>query len=314
MRPLLPYYGGKQHMAKRIVDLLPRHTVYVEPFCGGASVFSKKPWPPVSNNDHYREVLNDLDGRVVNLYRVAKDPDAFAEFQILVTAPRSRAEHSRAKEYLRNNPEPLQSIDPEAAAAYWVATVQSFGCICGAGWRTCVFKDNSSATYLRKIERLPEYLDRMLGVHLESRDAIDVIKTWDSPQTLFYCDPPYPGADQRGYKHPYTQENLAELCQALDECNGSFALSCYANEAVPGHWTKHEFESHCAVSCKGTTGAGRDKTKAATDLGDRKRTECVWVMDRSDDARGQCKAIWKKWAEKGFQWGGDKRNYAVGCT
>lgn len=70
MKPAFPYYGGKQRIASKITELIPKHTVYVEPFAGGAAVFFKKPWPDVSNTGHYREVLNDTNGDVVNFFRV----------------------------------------------------------------------------------------------------------------------------------------------------------------------------------------------------------------------------------------------------
>ena len=68
-KPATSYYGGKQRMAHNVIPLLPKHTVYVEPFCGGATIMFKKPWPAVSNRDHYREVINDHDERLINFYR-----------------------------------------------------------------------------------------------------------------------------------------------------------------------------------------------------------------------------------------------------
>ena len=73
MKPAFSYYGGKQRQVPNILPLLPKHTVYVEPFSGGAAVFFGKPWPDVSDGTHYREILNDMDGRITNFYRVCQD-------------------------------------------------------------------------------------------------------------------------------------------------------------------------------------------------------------------------------------------------
>ena len=75
MKPLISYYGGKQRMAHNIIPLIPKHTVYVEPFAGGAAIFFLKPWPDLSDRDHYREVLNDKNGDLINLYRCFQDKE-----------------------------------------------------------------------------------------------------------------------------------------------------------------------------------------------------------------------------------------------
>lgn len=61
MKPPFSYYGGKQRMASKIIPYIPKHTVYVEPFCGSATILFKKPWPNVTNTHHYREYINDTN-------------------------------------------------------------------------------------------------------------------------------------------------------------------------------------------------------------------------------------------------------------
>lgn len=73
MKSPLSYYGGKQRMAKNIIPLIPQHTVYVEPFCGGATILFKKPWPNVTNTHHYREVINDLDNNLIYFFKTLRD-------------------------------------------------------------------------------------------------------------------------------------------------------------------------------------------------------------------------------------------------
>jgi DNA adenine methylase len=297
MRPLFSYYGGKQRMASKIISLLPRHTVYVEPFCGGAAVMFKKPWPPATNNDHYREVLNDIDNRIINLYSTVQEPETFERFRRIVSRPLSRAAHKTAQK--RNKRAVLDPTgrDVRAAADYWVNIQQSFGNVRHGGWRTDVFGRNSAAIWSGVIQRLPQYLDRMMSVYLECDDALAVIKRWDSPQTLFYCDPPYPEADQGDYYQGYTQADFERLCNALDEAQGSFVLSCYDNPSARERWQRFEFRTHCAASCRGKTGVTKDRTRKASaeSLGDRTRTEVLWRVDRSANARLEIQKVWEQW-------------------
>ena len=75
------YYGGKQRMVSKILPLIPKHTVYIEPFFGGGSVFFRKPYPAISDNSHYREVINDFDERAINFFRVLQDKNKFEILQ-----------------------------------------------------------------------------------------------------------------------------------------------------------------------------------------------------------------------------------------
>ena len=290
MYPLITYYGGKQRMAGKIVPLLPRHTVYVEPFAGSAAIMFAKPWLPTTRR-HYREVLNDLSGELVNLYRVVRDPTKGPELvRLLQLTPYARSEHACTRQI------DVSDNDIERAWAYYVNIQMSFSHRLHGGWRTGVFNEAPAATWLKKIERLPDYLGRLCGVHIECDDAINIIKRWDSPQTLFYCDPPYPDTFQ-GHYAGYTQDEFAALVAALSACQGSFVLSCYPNAAVPADWERFEFRTRCSASGQGRTGTKRDKTRAATaeELGDRTRTEVVWRVDRSDSARDEIKEIWRRW-------------------
>lgn len=103
MRALVSYYGGKQRIASRIAPLLPRHTVYVEPFAGGAAVMFAKPTPPFTDSQHYRECINDVSGHLINLYRVMRDKST-AETLIhrLAFTPYARDDYELAVQILRS--------------------------------------------------------------------------------------------------------------------------------------------------------------------------------------------------------------------
>lgn len=252
-------------MASKIVPLIPQHTVYVEPFCGGAAIFFAKPWPNVTNTDHYREVINDHDKRLINFYQQLRD-NGPALVDALQLTPYSEQEHQIAKE--------LDCEDKlEAARRYYVNVRQSFSNVIGGGWGRAIYSRNQAATWANRIAQLPEYLDRMTSVHIACDDAFTVIKQWDSPQTFFYCDPPYPGTDCGSYKG-YTLEDFQALVNTLDACQGSFILSNY-NQPIemPKDWERFEFKTTASSGAR----VGYDRSKKADESNqNRKRTEVVW--------------------------------------
>lgn len=255
-------------MSSKIVPLIPKHTVYVEPFAGGAAVFFAKPWPKVSNNDHYREVLNDKDERIINFYRVLQTPAKRDELiERLQFTLHSEAEHKKAKDL-------SSGTDVDRAWAYYVNSQQSFSNVLNAGWRRAVYGRNLQATWTNKISQLPQYLDRLAAVGITCQDALTVIKQYDSPQTFFYCDPPYPHTCQ-GHYAGYTLQDFQDLVNTLNQCQGSFILSNYDQPDVdiPADWERFEFEA--TASSRGRVGYDRSKKRDET-AQNRKRTEIVW--------------------------------------
>ena len=103
--------------------------------------------------------------------------------------------------------------------------------------------------------------------------GLKIIKQWDSPQTFFYCDPPYPSAEQ-GHYGGYTLEHFQALVSTLDTCQGSFILSNYDQPIeMPKDWERFEFEA--TASSRGRVGYDRSKKADESDQ-NRKRTEVVW--------------------------------------
>ena len=272
-KPLLSFYGGKQKLASRIVPLLPEHTVYVEPFAGGAAILFAKPWPNVNDRSFYREVINDLSGDLINFYRVAQSK--FKDMRHLIKyTPYSRLMHKKAQAILKSKD---HTSDLARAWAYYVATFQSFGKSVSGGWGTAVSSTNPAATW--ETLQFDRGVDRIKAVYIESDDAIKIIRRWDSPQTLFYCDPPYLGTWCEDY-HAYSEEDFLSLQNSLSKVQGSFVLSCYADCAntLGPNVECFEFNSHCSVSGKGKTGTGRNRAALAlpSSLGNRKRVERVY--------------------------------------
>ena len=110
---------------------------------------------------------------------------------------------------------------------------------------------------MRKVKNLITYVERMKSVHISSEDALKVIERFDSPQTFFYCDPPYPNTDQ-GHYNGYSIDNFMELVEVLKNIKGSFLLSCYPLENIP-----FEYKDFIATSSINNTGdsKGNERTE-----------------------------------------------------
>lgn len=223
MRTPITYYGGKQTLAKTIVSMLPKHKIYCEPFFGGGAVFFAK-------QKSYLEVINDTNENLITFYKqVTKN---FKELQRMVkTTLNAEAEYIKAQDIYNGR---KSASDIEKAWAVWMVTNSSF---CGnpeAGWRWDNGNTGSHAgIYMRhRRHEFEEWLtERLSDVQISCRDALDVIKQRDTPDTVFYIDPPYPMANM-GHYRGYSFENLKELLSVLQNIKGKFILSNYKSEML----------------------------------------------------------------------------------
>jgi DNA adenine methylase len=183
-RPVLRWHGGKWKLAPWIIENLPAHRVYVEPFGGAASVLLRKP-------RSYAEVYNDLDGDVVNLFRVLRDPETAAQLERgLRLTPFARDEHLAAYE---------TPADPVERARTLIAlSFMGFGSNGHNRRRKTGFRansNNSGTTPAQDWANYPDSLravvDRLQGVVIENKDALEVMGQQDGPETLHFVDPPY---------------------------------------------------------------------------------------------------------------------------
>ena len=235
MKPLLSYYGGKQRMVNKILPLIPKHINYVEPFAGGLSVLCAKPFPTVSSAIYYREIINDIDKNLINFYRCLQDPDKLKSLvQKIELSLFSKEDFILSKDMSVED-------DVERARRYFVRVSQAFSGMWTGGWKFNVKGSNEAYVWLRRVERLPEFVERIRQVIIECDDAIRIIKKYDSPHTFFYVDPPYVGT--RMDYDCYTVEEYQKLCGVLDGIKGSFLLSSYDNGLTPKHWEKFTFDT-----------------------------------------------------------------------
>lgn len=260
IKPPFPYYGAKGNLAPWIASLLPEHDAYVEPFAGSAAVLLAKA-------QVRSEVLNDLDGNVVNFYRVLRDhTDDLIES--LALTPYARDEYRAVRDA-----EPTG--DPvERARRFFVSTAQGFSAKSRptAGFSpTHPRKSGKAVTFARRIDgRLADVAVRLREVEIENVDALDLLSRWDRPGTAVYLDPPYLGstrASSRDYATDNGGDNFhARLLSVLQNFQGAIALSGYRSDsydALLGEgWTRTDREVYAPTSSTGNAG---------------RRVECVWT-------------------------------------
>ena len=229
VKPPFAYYGGKSRLAPWIVSMLPPHRVYVEPFAGSAAVlFAKSP--------ARHEVINDVDGDVVNFLRLLRDRPADLERACALT-PYARAEFDAA-----DLAEPGLD-DLERARRWWVRSTQGFGqSAAKTGWSISIHQSlNRPRSLARRVGTFAALAERLAGVFIESMDAVDVVTRYGVADAALYVDPPYLGATRTSinggrrpagdYVHEFhADEDHRRLAEALKATPAAVLLSGYHSE------------------------------------------------------------------------------------
>ena len=241
MKTPISYYGGKQMLAPLILELMPEHKIYCEPFLGGAAVyFAKKP--------SQVEVINDTNSELINFYEVVKNDFTALEREIAITL-HSRTKHRQAQ-VIYANPDMFDRI--KRAWAVWMLANISYGCKLDG-----VFGYDRSGTTSKKLANkrkgfTEEYAIRLQNTQIECCDALRIIRSRDTAETFFYIDPPYVGADQ-GHYDGYSQDDFDNLLTLLEEIKGKFLLSSYRNPALKecikrNGWYSLEIDMACSMT------------------------------------------------------------------
>jgi len=224
----ITYYGGKQNLATRIVSLLPEHSLYAEPFCGGAAVFFKKYPSEV-------EVINDTNRLIINFYRQVKNNFVALEKEIKISL-HSRDLYRRA-DVIYKNPDMFSEL--KQAWALWVLAQQSFSAKLNGSWGYDIAKNTTSKKINNKRESFTEdYAIRLQSVQIECTDAIRIITSRDRPNSFFYCDPPYYNSDC-GHYDGYSLDDYTNLLETLSKIEGKFLLSSYPSPVLKEFKEKH---------------------------------------------------------------------------
>ena len=229
MKTPITYYGGKQTLLKYLLPLIPQHKMYCEPFFGGGAVFFAKPKSEV-------EVINDINGEIVNFFKVIKTK--FPELQSEIKATLHSRELYKKAMVVYEHPDLF--TDVKRAWALWVLTNQGFAGMIGS-WG--FGKDDSKEAALANKRDLftKEYEDRLTKVQVENNNAIKVINRCDDKETFIYADPPYIGSDQGHYKG-YSENDYRELLNALSKVKGKFLLSSYPSKILTTYINKYKWK------------------------------------------------------------------------
>jgi DNA adenine methylase len=221
------WYGGKYSHLRWLLPLLPEAHHYCEPFGGSAAVLLNRKTSPV-------ETYNDLDGGVVNFFRVLREQPEELIRRLSLT-PFSREEF-----YLSLQDDKATNIAAiERARTFFVRARQVRTGLAQTAtlgrWANC--KNTSRAgmsgvvsRWLGSVRDLPEIANRLLRVQIESRPATEIIQLYDDTKALFYCDPPYPHnsrGDSKAYLFEMTDSAHGQLSSALNRCKGKVAISGY---------------------------------------------------------------------------------------
>jgi DNA adenine methylase len=271
MKPPFAYYGGKIGLAGRIVDLLPPHRVYIEPFAGSLAVlFAKVP------TGH--EIVNDLDGALVTFWRVLRDRPADLA-RVCALTPHARAEFDAAD---------LDAVvdDLELARRFWVRVNQSFVKTSGrrTGWTVTTSRSQSvPGTILGRVGRFAAAAERLAGVSVEQCDAAELVARLATPDAVIYADPPYVHSTRRresvgsggDYRHEMTDTDHRRLAEVLRSTPATVVLSGYPSglyDHLYADWWHRDF----AVTAHSSNAVAAGRTG---------RVERVWSNRDLDNGR-----------------------------
>jgi DNA adenine methylase len=246
------WYGGKFSHLDWLLPLLPEAQHYCEPFGGSAAILLNRRPSPV-------ETYNDIDGEVVNFFRVLREqkdalleaigltPFSREEFELAISVPDGDiSDLERARRFFVRARQVRTGLAQTASTGRWAHCVLTSR----AGMAGAVSR------WLGSVEGLAEVAQRLLRVQIENAPAIDVIKRYDSEQTLFYCDPPYPHdsrGDSRAYNYEMTDADHRELAYILRRVKGKVALSGYQCDLMNelyGDWYRTTAPAKYAHSIK----------------------------------------------------------------
>lgn len=253
MKTPITYYGGKQKLVSTILPLIPEHKLYGEPFFGGGAIFFEKPKSAV-------EVINDTNKEIINFYRTVQNDFVSLEKEIKITL-HSRDLHRKAS-VIYNNPDMFSEI--KRAWAFWTLASQSFASIIDGSWGYDIAKHTTSIKITNKREAFTEdYAIRLQSVQIECTDALRIIKTRDTKDSFFYCDPPYYNSNC-GHYDGYSIEDFEMLLKTLAAIEGKFMLSSYPSPILKEYTKKmgwHQIEIKSGVSVANSNSSKGQKVK-----------------------------------------------------
>lgn len=243
MNPIIPWLGGKRRLADRLIPLFPQHECYVEVFSGGAALYFQRPVAAKT------EVLNDINGELVNLYRVVQNHlEEFIRQLKWALSSRQIFEWEKAK-----RPETLTDIQ-RAARFYYLQQHAFGGRVDGQSFGTAT--TGPAINLCRIEEKLSAAWMRLAGTYIENLPWQDLVKRYDRDHTFFYCDPPY--WQTEGYGVEFGFEHYEQLAEFMRTCKGKVMVSINDHPDIrrvfAGFWMEGLDIKYC------TTAHGAHKT------------------------------------------------------
>lgn len=240
VRSILRYPGAKWRIADFILQYMPQHHSYLEPFFGSGAVLFRKAPAPI-------ETVNDINNDVVNLFRVVQTKAAVLA-EAIAGLPYARQVY---EDSLQSDPE---ASDVERAARFLTLVWQSYGTRAdgmNCGWKKDV-AGREAAYAVRNWNRLPSWIiaaqARLKQVQIEHKDALQLIRQFNHPKVLVYCDPPYmlsTRSCKSSYRHEMDDATHEELLDVLNRHRGVAMLSGYANELYEAKlqgWARYDVD------------------------------------------------------------------------
>lgn len=274
-RPALRYYGGKWNLARWIIKYFPPHFHYIE-LCGGAaSVLLQKRCSDL-------ETFNDLDGAVVNFFRILRDNSEDLIRKIELT-PWSREEYEKHCE---------KTDDPvERARRFYVGCMQAIGCLpcTSSGWRVTKSKGDSPGKASSKLsfEHLYQVADRFSDVQIEQLPCLELIERYNFEDNLFYFDPPYVRETRKNpnyYHLDWVDKDHEDTSLLLRETDAHVVISGYACDLYCELYEKHGWK--------------RFDKKASTNSGG-SRVESLWLSPLTYEVFERSKMQMSMFCEEG---------------
>lgn len=243
--PIIPWIGGKRRLAKHILPMFPEHTCYVEPFAGAAALYFLKEQVKV-------EVLNDVNGELVNLYRVVKHhlEEFTRQFKWALTS-------REIYKWMQITPEETLTDIQRAARFFYLQKNAFGGKVSGQSFGTATTSP-PRLNLLRLEEDLSQAHLRLSQTYIEHLDWSTCIAKYDREHTLFYCDPPYYGTEGYGVDFGIEQyDRMAELARLI---KGKMVISVNDIPEMRKAFAGLQMES---LPITYTVGGGKKGSKAA---------------------------------------------------
>ncbi|MDT2460384.1 DNA adenine methylase [Enterococcus avium] len=253
MKRILNYPGSKWRMADLIIENMPPHKSYLEPFCGSCAVFMTKPKDVL-------ETINDKDGRLVNLFRVMRQDPERLQYQIMHTLY-SREEYLLSQEV---SPEPVEDAR-RMMVRLWFGVGGKTVSI--PGFRKNISWNGPYNTYEWNdmYNRIGIAAARLKDAQIESMDAVELIEQHNDSDTLIYCDPPYVSSSlvDKHYQYDFSIDEHRRLLHAIKKHEGPVMISGYHSDLYA-----EELRDWSQITQKTKVGITTEKKSD--------RTEIVW--------------------------------------